>query len=211
MLMFGPPGVFLFYYFTKMNAQTSQTETSQLGVENSTESQLAVVKFHNSKISCTIDPNGQIWVGINPICEAVGILSNHAIVGIKKDPILGSIIRERVLLDAKKRKFPMQCLPIEYVHGWLFSIDASKVSAAAKPKLLQFKKECYQVLFDHFYGKYKVYEHNLNQRRRLIAELATEQANRALISTRISQIKKQLAEIEEMEMSGQLTLNIGGK
>jgi hypothetical protein len=194
-----------------MKTQNTQTESAQLGAEQSTESQLAVVKFHNSKISCTIDPDGQIWVAINPICEAIGILSNHAIVGIKKDPILGSIIRDRVLLDAKKRKFPMQSLPIEYVHGWLFSIDASKVSAAAKPKLLQFKKECYQVLFDHFYGKYKVYEHNLRARQRCIAEIGTLLAERNLINSRITQLKKALAEIEEMEMSGQLTLNIGGK
>jgi hypothetical protein len=193
-----------------MSAQTQEKENAQPGVEQSTAPQLSVVKFHQSKISCSIDPDGQIWVGINPICEAIGLLPNHALVSIKKDPILGAIVRERVLLDAKKRKFPMQTLPIEYVHGWLFSIDASKVSAAAKPKLLQFKKECYQVLFDHFYGKYKVYEHNLNQRRALMAELGQEIAAKNEISTRISAIKKRLAEIEDQEITGQFSLNIGG-
>jgi hypothetical protein len=193
-----------------MKAQTRESGNVQLGVEPPTEPKLSVVKFHSTKIQCCLDPDGTINVALKPICDAIGIHADKAYDSIKKDTILGSKATVRWVLDAKKRKFPMQTLPIEYVHGWLFSIDASKVSAAAKPKLLQFKKECYQVLFDHFYGKYKVYEHNLAQRRALLAEMGGLMADKSLISARVSQIKKRLGEIEEMEITGQLSLNVGG-
>ena len=204
--MFGPPGVFLFYHFTQMKAQTSQTETSQLGAENPTESKTEVVNFNKTKIPCSIDQDGSIFVGIRPICEAIGMDTKKAVLSMKEDTILKAKVTERYLLDASKRKFPMQCIPIQYLHGWLFSISENKVTAAAKPKLIKFKEECYQVLFDHFYGKYKVYEENLTKRRMLMAQLSVELANKQLIEVKVREIKKQLAQIEEDEITGQLKL-----
>jgi len=194
-----------------MKAKTRETETSQPGAENSTESKTELVNFNKTKIPCAIDADGSIFVGIRPICEAIGMDTKKAVLSMKEDTILKAKVTERYLLDASNRKFPMQCIPIQYLHGWLFSISENKVTATAKPKLIKFKEECYQVLFDHFYGKYKVYEHNLRARQRCIAEIGTLLADRNLINSRITQLKKALAEIEEMEMSGQLTLNIGGK
>jgi hypothetical protein len=204
--VFVPPGDFLFYHFIKMKAQTQQKENSQLGAENSTDQKLTIVKFHSTKIQCITDPDGSIHVALKPIMDAIGLHADSAWLGIKNDSILGAKHSVRRGLDAKNRQFPMQTLPIEYVHGWLFSIDASKVSAAAKPKLLQFKKECYQVLFDHFYGKYKVYEENLNRRRLLMSQLGVATANKSLYDVQIRDIKKQLAQIEEEEITGQLKL-----
>jgi hypothetical protein len=189
-----------------MKAQTVKMGNVQQDVKQPTESKLSVVKFHQSKISCSIDQTGQVWVGINPICEAIGLDVKRALLTIKQDTILGAKVSEQTLLDAKNRKFPMQCIPIEYVHGWLFLIQENKVSAAAKPKLVQFKKECYQVLFDHFYGKYKIYENNLRKRQLLIAELGKVAAEKNLLSARISQIKKDLGKIEEEELTGQLSM-----
>lgn len=58
----------------------------------------------------------------------------------------------------------MLCLPIQHVHGWLFSIQIAKVKPEAKELLLAFKKECYAVLFGHFFGKNKNIESNIKRR-----------------------------------------------
>ncbi len=194
-----------------MKVQNTQLGNVQQDVEQPTESKITVVKFHSTKIQCIIDPDGAIQVALKPIMDSIGLHADSAWKSIKNDPILGAKHAVRRGLDARKREFPMQTLPIEYVHGWLFSIDASKVSVAAKPKLVQFKKECYKVLFDHFYGKYKVYEENLSKRRILMAQMSVAMANRSLYDVEIKTIKKELAKIEEAEITGQLVLNIGGK
>lgn len=189
-----------------MTAQNTQKGSVQQDAEQPTESKITIVKFHSTKIQCITDPDGTVHVALKPIMDAIGLHANSAWLGIKNDPILGAKHSVRRGLDAKNRQFPMQTLPIEYVHGWLFQIDASKVSAAAKPKLVQFKEECYQVLFDHFYGKYKVYEQNLSKRRILMAQMSVAMANRSLYDVQIKTIKKELAKIEEAEITGQLSI-----
>lgn len=195
-----------------MIAQNTQKESNQPRVEESTESKLTVVKFHQTKISCSIDPSGQVWIGINPICEAIGIDVKRALLTIKQDSILGAKVSEQTLLDAKNRKFPMQCIPIQYIHGWLFLIQENKVNAKAQPKLRAFKEECYQVLFDHFYGKYRVYEENLRERRHIEEKLTNCIKAKHELNLEISAYKKQLSEINTRELTGQLSINLkGGK
>jgi hypothetical protein len=118
-----------------MSAQNSQKESFQPRVEESTEQQLSVVKFHQTKLSCCRLPDGQIMVAIKPICDAIGIDGKHALLTIKQDTFLGSKVGIYNLLDAKKRKFPMQCIPLQYVHGWLFSIQELPYNCCSSPKV----------------------------------------------------------------------------
>jgi hypothetical protein len=209
-VFFVPPGLFIFYHFTKMTAQKTLPKQVQQDAEPSTESKLTIVKFHNTKISCTQDSSGQVWVGINPICEAIGIDVKRAMLTIKSDSILGAMVSEQTLLDAKNRRFPMQCIPIQYVHGWLFMIQENKVNEKAKPKLKSFKLECYQVLFDHFYGKYRLYEQNMGKRIVIHSRMNSLTIQRIEITKELSSLKKQLQEIETNEFSGQLQLAVQG-
>ena len=193
-----------------MKAQNTVPAISQQEVENATESKVTIVKFHQTKIQCIIDPDGSIHVALKPIMDGIGLHADSAWKSIKNDPILGAKHGVRRGLDAKKRGFPMQTLPIEYVHGWLFSIDASKVSSQAKPKLLKFKLECYQVLFDHFYGKYRVYESNLSERRKLETLIDEACMQKAELSAQVNNYRKRLKEINDSELSGQLQLPMKG-
>jgi hypothetical protein len=45
-------------------------------------------------------------------------------------------------------------LKLELVNGWLFGIDESRVKdEETRQRVLAYKRECYQVLFQHFYGR----------------------------------------------------------
>jgi hypothetical protein len=193
-----------------MKAEQTVKAQTQQDADVSSEPKLSIVKFHQTKIQCIVDPDGSINVALKPIMDAIGLHADSAWKSIKNDPILGAKHGVRRGLDAKKREFPMQTLPIEYVHGWLFSIDSSKVSAQAKPKLLKFKEECYQVLFDHFYGKYRFYEDNLRQRRSLQQKLTHLIDTRKELNAEITALNKQISELQHNELIGQYQLRIGG-
>lgn len=192
--------------------KNNSKEISQGYLENSTALQprFDVVKFQRKNINCTILPNGKIYVAIKPICDAIGIDSKRALLTIKQDTILGAMVSEQILLDSINRKFPMQCIPLEFVHGWLFTINENKVNDNAKPKLIAFKKDCYQVLFNHFYGKYEFYEQNLNLKRSLYLERKVLQEKIKDLNYEVSQINKKLRQIDHADITGQFELPVKG-
>lgn len=42
-------------------------------------------------------------------------------------------------------------LPLEYLNGWLFAIQADRVKKEFRDRALTYQRECYQALFRHFY------------------------------------------------------------
>lgn len=104
----------------------------------------------------------------------------------------------------------MECLPLEFIHGWLFTINENLVNENAKPKLREFKKECYQVLFNHFYGKYEFYEQNLNLKRSLYLERKVLQEKIKDLNYEVSQINKKLRQIDHADITGQFELPVKG-
>lgn len=50
----------------------------------------------------------------------------------------------------------MFCLPFKYVFGWLFTINPANVKEAAREAVMNYRAQCYDVLYDHFtaYAEY---------------------------------------------------------
>jgi hypothetical protein len=44
----------------------------------------------------------------------------------------------------------MTCLPLKYLSGWLFGVNAARVRAQLRERLIHFQEECYDVLADAF-------------------------------------------------------------
>jgi hypothetical protein len=42
------------------------------------------------------------------------------------------------------------CLPLDYLTGWLFGINASRVKEEVRERLIRYQRECYKVLADAF-------------------------------------------------------------
>ena len=53
------------------------------------------------------------------------------------------------------KHYEMMCLPVEYIFGWLFTIEANSVSEGARSNVLRYQKECYHTLYAHFAGTSK--------------------------------------------------------
>ena len=69
---------------------------------------------------------------------------------IARDEILGSVAFMIKATGKDGKMYEMTAIPYMFIFGWLFSIDASKVNENIKESVLNYKMECYKVLFEHF-------------------------------------------------------------
>lgn len=107
------------------------------------------------EIFAEIAENGTVFVPIKPICEALGIEHTAQKQRIHRHYILSSteVTVTSVAADGKARE--MTCLPLEYVYGWLFTIDANLVAENVRDRVAEYQRQCYDALYRHFAGSMK--------------------------------------------------------
>ena len=79
-----------------------------------------IVRVNNVDIIATSDEQ---LVAIRPICEALGIDRKRQQDKIKEHPILSAVGGLKPLTGADGKQYEMFCLPLEYIFGWLFTIN----------------------------------------------------------------------------------------
>lgn len=100
----------------------------------------------------TVDKDGDIYVPIRPICQALGIDLAAQTRHIKRHYILASTVATVATVAADDKEREMLCLPVEYIYGWLFTIDAGQVAEARRESVAAYQLECYKALYEHFAG-----------------------------------------------------------
>lgn len=98
----------------------------------------------------TVDRDGEIFVPIKPICDALTIDVESQRDKIQNDEILSStaVLSTAVAADGKERE--MFCIPLKYVYGWLFTINPKNVAPGAREAVSRYRRECYEALYEHF-------------------------------------------------------------
>ncbi|MEQ8548742.1 MAG: phage antirepressor N-terminal domain-containing protein [Cyclobacteriaceae bacterium] len=142
--------------------------------------ELKKVSVVNGQSILMIDDEVRL-VPIKPICDALGIAANKQVEKIKNDVLLNSTatLRVSVANDGKERE--MFCLPLKYIFGWLFTINPSNVKEESRAAVLQYRSECYDVLYSHFSAK-SDYVKSIHQETSVIMDLmdqAKEQFSKA--------------------------------
>lgn len=89
-------------------------------------------------------------VPIKPICEALGVDYSTQLQKVKEDDILVSVMGLSPTTGSDGKTYQMQCLPLEFVFGWLFSINHKNVKTEAQEAVKRYKLECYHALYKHF-------------------------------------------------------------
>lgn len=113
-------------------------------------SNITTVEFQGDTLFA-VEREGVPFVAIGPICDALGINTRRQRDRIKDDPILSEGCTVAVLPSPGGHQETF-CLRLDLVNGWLFTIDESRVREEARPRVLYYKRQCYAVLFQHFYG-----------------------------------------------------------
>ena len=114
------------------------------------------VPFHSQMLSVVL-VNDLPFVAMKPICEAIGIdwegqrqkINRHSVLSQVACMIKATSFGQ----DGKEYIVEMMMLPIKYLNGWLFGIDANRVKAEAKDLVIEYQRECFDVLADHFMPK----------------------------------------------------------
>lgn len=147
---------------------------------------IPIANVNNVELQLIVDGKKK-FVPIKPLCDALGISVSRQIKKIKEDEILGSVMALRATTGSDGKTYEMSCLPLEFVFGWLFTINPNNVSPEAKQSVINYKLECYNALFNYFISRVDFLEdkkarveHYTNQRkimRRNFANAKNELAN----------------------------------
>jgi hypothetical protein len=137
----------------------------------------------------TYGEQSKVYVPLKVISDHLGLSWSGQFERVKRDPVLSEAVQGvRVTRTATEGgSQTMMALPIEYLNGWLFGVNANRLKAELREKVIRYQKECYLALFEAFHPKERmatlqrgVDEHHLMTMRDLArqqAELAKQQVN----------------------------------
>ena len=140
-----------------------------------------------NKVAIVAGNDSQKLVPIKPICEALGIDYSTQVKKIKEDDDLSSVMGLSPITDSSGRPSEMLCLPLEFIFGWLFTINPKNVKPEAQEAVRSYRMECYRALYSHFtaysrfnedkqailseeFEKYQELQANFNQAKKDLAE-----------------------------------------
>ena len=115
-------------------------------------SNLVTIKFNDKEILVVKHKDNQ-WVILKRVCENLSIDWESQRQRISRDYVLSSSTGMiPVETGAGIREF--LCLPLEFLNGFLFGIDDSRIrDEVIKEAIRLYKRECYKVLYEHFHPK----------------------------------------------------------
>ena len=170
----------------------------------------------NGKSIHFLSVDGEYWIALKPICEALGIHWNKQHEKLQNgDDIYGELSTDRDMVAADRKIRKMTSLPERFIYGWIFSIPFSgSMSDEAKQNLKAYKIECCDILHNHFHG-------SIIGRKELLSEKAKTQLeidrcfntldpevalrlDRA--NSQLNKIKAQLRELDAQVMEEEKTL-----
>ncbi len=105
----------------------------------------------NGQPLITIEQDGIHYTAVKPIAENIGLTWDSQFRRIKRDDVLSSVVAMMAITGNDGKTYEMMCLPIDYLNGWLFGIDAKRVKPEVKAPLIQYKMQCYKVLHDYWH------------------------------------------------------------
>lgn len=112
------------------------------------------VDFYGDQILAILvqtDDHTQVCVPIRPICTILGIDWSAQRQRIMRDEVLStSVVTLTTQTPGDRQRRKHLCLPLDYLHGWLFGITASQVKPELKERITLYRRECFRVLSHAF-------------------------------------------------------------
>jgi hypothetical protein len=108
------------------------------------------VEFHGDKLTAVLIEDGTVYVPVKPLCESLDIQWSAQSKRINRDPVLSQMATTVSIMDMQgdpPQRRSMTCLPLDYLNGWLFGVNAARIKdVETRKRLIDYQKECYQVL-----------------------------------------------------------------
>jgi len=114
------------------------------------------VDFHGDDlVAVLVEEAGQrrIYVPLRPICTYLGLNWSGQWERTHNDDVLAEELRSVWVTQTERGARAMECLPLDFLSGWLFGVQAKRVKAELQAKIKQYRRECYRVLGNAFQGE----------------------------------------------------------
>lgn len=110
------------------------------------------VDFYGDEITAVRLENGRVFVPVRPLVEALGVAWSSQLQRIRRDPVLKTELFSVFVTNTESQRGgrDVQCLPLDYVSGFLFGINADRVRPDLQDKVIRYQRECYKVLAEAF-------------------------------------------------------------
>ena len=115
------------------------------------------VEFYGDTIIAVRAQGGGVYVPLRPICELLGVDWSAQRRRIGRDAVLSdsamsvAVTTTDITADSRRpRTSEMLALPLDYVSGFLFGINADRVKPEIRDRLIRYQRECYRVLAEAF-------------------------------------------------------------
>ena len=127
-------------------------ETTQPGTPALVPVREAHVDFYGDKLLAAQMADEEIYVPVRVLCDYLGLSWPGQFERIRRDPVLNEALAVvRVTRTTATGGVPdMVCLPLKFIPGWLFGIQAGRVRAELRDKILRYQRECFDVLWRAF-------------------------------------------------------------
>ena len=114
------------------------------------QSALVPVEFHGATlVAITID--GVHHVALRPIVQALGLDWAAQFSRIKRHPVLSTCVAVTTTqMPGDDQAREVFFLPLDKLNGWLFGVSVNRVKPELRDKLIQYQRECFDVLARHF-------------------------------------------------------------
>ena len=115
------------------------------------------VEFYGDDLVAVRVQDGTIYVPIRPLCELLGLDWSGQRQRIMRDAVLSQKFKGVGVTTTPSKsgvgggKQDMLALPLDYISGFLFGVNANRVKAEIKEKLIIYQEKCYSVLSEAFY------------------------------------------------------------
>jgi hypothetical protein len=102
------------------------------------------------------DLEPEIYIPVRPICGYLGLAWTGQLQRMKRDEVLNEalafvrITRTNSATGSSRGDPDVQCLPLRLLPGWLFGISADRVKPEVREKIIRYRRECYQILWNAF-------------------------------------------------------------
>lgn len=107
------------------------------------------VEFYEDQVIAVRLANGEVFVPLRPIVEGLGLDWAAQTRRVNRDPVLAEV-KGVVVTATPGGPQEMLALPLDYLSGFLFGVNASRVKPEIRERIIRYQRECYKVLNEAF-------------------------------------------------------------
>lgn len=113
------------------------------------------VEFYGDELTAVLvqsEEGERVYVPVRPLCEFLGLDWSSQRRRINRDPVLSEVAQGVVITTTPSPDGrgggpqEMTCLPLEYLQGWLFGVNAARVKDELRERLIRYQRDCYRIL-----------------------------------------------------------------